>query len=606
MGLVTKTREVIRVLREFANVIPQLRDFRMPGSADKVSLGAAFEDAVARYPDNLMLLFEGRQWTYAEFNIDVNRLAHFLRDRGIGRGDSVAVFMENRAEFVLSVLAIVKLGAGAALVNNSLSGAGLVHCIKSTNATACIVGEERVDVLAQVLPELDLQAGRDYLWLPDGDALSAPAWAHDASAGMAEMSSENLPVTREITAGEPALYIFTSGTTGLPKAAIVTQRKIYAASFGVGRVGFRIKPQDRLYLCLPIYHFTGMGPGLCTFISFGASVYLRRSFSASRFWPEVQQYQTNCFIYVGELCRYLAMQPVCPEEQNNPLQKMLGNGLRPDVWDEFKNRFGVERICEIYGSSEGNVTFVNLLNKDKTIGASISQVALVQYDTENDVIVRDNDGRCIEVQFGAPGLLVAKIGPNAEFDGYTNPEATQSKIIHDVQTAGDQWFNTGDLVRRIDVGFALGFKHYQFVDRIGDTFRWRAENVSTNEVGEILNAHPQITMANVYGVEVPGVEGRAGMVAFALDEGTKFDVAGFQSLVESSLPPYAQPVFVRILRAAQTTVTFKLLKGELREQSYHLDRVDDDTVYVRKPRSAGYELLDRTFYQQLLDGNAGY
>lgn len=213
-------------------------------------------------------------------------------------------------------------------------------------------------------------------------------------------------------------------------------------------------------------------------------------------------------------------------------------------------------------------------------------------------------------QLEAPGFagryLLAQIGPNAEFDGYTNPEATQSKIIHDVQTAGDQWFNTGDLVRRIDVGFALGFKHYQFVDRTGDTFRWRAENVSTNEVGEILNAHPQITMANVYGVEVPAVEGRAGMVAFALDEGTKFDVAGFQSLVESSLPPYAQPVFVRILRAAQTTVTFKLLKGELREQSYHLDRVGDDTVYVRKPRSAGYELLDRTFYQQLIDGNAGY
>jgi citronellyl-CoA synthetase len=335
-------------------------------------------------------------------------------------------------------------------------------------------------------------------------------------------------------------------------------------------------------------------------------VYLRRSFSASRFWPEVQRYQTNCFIYVGELCRYLAMQPVCPEEQNNPLQKMLGNGLRPDVWDEFKNRFGVERICEIYGSSEGNVTFVKLLNKDKTIGASISHVALVQYDTPNDAIVRDSEGRCIEVPFGEPGLLVAKIGPNAEFDGYTNPEATQSKIIHDVQTTGDHWFNTGDLVRRNDVGFALGFKHYQFVDRTGDTFRWRGENVSTNEVGEIINAHPQITMANVYGVEVPGAEGRAGMVAFALDEGTEFDVAGFQSLVESSLPPYAQPIFVRILTAAQTTVNFKLLKGELREQYYHLDRVGDDAVYVRKPRSAGYELLDQKFYQKLIDGSAGY
>lgn len=206
----------------------------------------------------------------------------------------------------------------------------------------------------------------------------------------------------------------------------------------------------------------------------------------------------------------------------------------------------------------------------------------------------------------SPGeILLAQIGPNAEFDGYTNPAATQSKIIHDVQAAGDHWFNTGDLVRRIDVGFALLFKHHQFVDCPGDTFGWRAENISTNEVGEILNPHTQITMANFYGVEVPGAEGRSGMVAFSLDGGTEFDLAGFQSLVDSSLPPYTQPVFVHILRAALTTVTCKLLKDNLREHSYQLDRVAGDAVYVRKPRSARYERLDAAFYQQLIDGSAG-
>jgi citronellyl-CoA synthetase len=610
MTLLSKSREAARVLREFRKLAPILK-FRLAKPEAKISLGTVFESTVERYPDNTMLLFEGREWTYAEFNAEVNRLAHLLAARGLGRGDTVALFMENRSEFVLAMLAVVKVGAAASLINNSLSGAALVHCIKATDASGCIVGQERVAVLAGVLPELDLEQGRDYFWLPDtgeqksGDS-EAPQWAVDAIVEMESMSEENLPQTQEISAGEAALYVYTSGTTGLPKAAVVKHRKVVAVGQGTGALGFLTRPEDRLYLCLPIYHMTGMGPGLINFIFAGGSVYLRRNFSASSFWPEVQKYQTNCFVYVGELCRYLAMQPECEEERDNPLQKMMGNGLRPDVWDEFRNRFEVERICELYGSSEGNVSFLNLLNKDKTIGAALSKVALVEYDNENDEIVRNSDGHCIEVPVGEPGLLLAKITPLTEFDGYTNAEATASKIVDNVLKDGDQWFNTGDLIRQIDVGFAMGLKHFQFVDRTGDTFRWRAENVSTNEVAEVLNSHPQIEMANVYGVEVPGVEGRAGMVAFELAEDVEFDVEALQVLVERDLPAYAQPVFIRLLRNAETTVTFKLLKGELREQAYHGDQVADDTVYVRKPRSAGYELLNEEFYRLLVEGQAGY
>lgn len=600
-----RRKEFFRVLGEVAGVMPAL-GFRPAENDEKISLGSVFEETVARHPDNIMLLFEGRQWTYAEFNHEVNQFARVLASAGVSRGDTVALFMESRAEYILSMLALVKLGASASLVNNSLTGAALVHCIKATNVSRCIVGEERTEVLAEVLNDLDLVADRNCFWFPDKGGASMPAWAVDAPAEMEAMSRENLEVTCGVTAGENALYIFTSGTTGLPKAAVVLHRKILAAGQGMGRLGFRIKPEDRLYLCLPIYHITGMGPGLCGFISVGGSIVLRRSFSASRFWPEVQQYQVNCFIYVGELCRYLSMAPECPEEKNNPLEKMLGNGLRPDVWDEFKTRFGVERICEIYGSSEGNVAFLNLLNKDKTIGAAMSKVALVRYDNENDEIERDASGRCIEVPVGEAGLLLGEISDKTQFDGYSDPEATASKIVSDVLKSGDQWFNTGDLVRQIDVGFAMGLKHFQFVDRTGDTFRWRAENVSTNEVAEVLNGHPQIAMANVYGVEVPGVEGRAGMVAFSLEEGDKLDLESLLQLVDSELPVYAQPVFIRIQRTMATTVTFKLLKGELREQAYHLDRVGDDEIYVRKARSDHYERLNADYYQQVVDGSSGF
>jgi citronellyl-CoA synthetase len=605
MSILAKSREVLRVLGEMASAVPAL-GYRFPGRDEKVSLGSVFEDTVARHPDNIMLLFEGRQWTYSEFNVQVNQLARVLESLGVTRGDAVALFMENRAEYVLSMLALVKLGASASLVNNSLTGAGLVHCIKATDARKCIVGEERAEVLAEVRDELGLSESGSCLWFADSGEAAVPEWATDASAQMAAMSGENLPVTRDITAGENAVYFFTSGTTGLPKAAVVLHRKILAAGQGMGRIGFKLKPEDRLYLCLPIYHITGMGPGLCGFMAVGGSIVLRRSFSASSFWPEVQKYQPNCFIYVGELCRYLLMQPERPEEQNNPLQKMLGNGLRPDVWDEFKTRFGIARICEIYGSSEGNTSFLNVLNKDRTIGAAISKVALVQYDAENDDIVRDTQGRCIEVPVGEPGLLLGEITPKTEFDGYTDPEATARKIVHNVLKQGDRWFNTGDLIRQIDVGFAMGLKHFQFVDRTGDTFRWRAENVSTNEVAEVLNAHPQIDMANVYGVEVPGVEGRAGMVAFALDGEAGFDMDALTQLAQRELPSYAQPVFVRIQRSLATTGTFKLLKGELREQAYHPDQVGDDEIYIRKPRTDVYERLDPTFYQQILDASAGF
>ncbi|MDZ7784660.1 MAG: AMP-binding protein [Halioglobus sp.] len=319
MSMLARIREFFRVMGEIAHIIPA-RGYKLPEIDEQVSLGSLFEDTVSRYPDNLMLLFEGRSWTYAEFNREVNRLARLLVSNGVSRGHTVAIFMENRAEYILAMLAVVKLGASASLVNNNLTGAALVHCLRATNARGCIVGEERTKAFDVIREEIGWTGTEPILWISDRAGGQLPPWAVDVLAEMASMSEENLDLTRTITAGETALYIFTSGTTGLPKAAVVTHRKILGVG-QIGRTGFRLKPEDRLYLCLPIYHITGMGPGVCGFISAGGSIVLRRSFSASRFWPEVQEHKANCFIYVGELCRYLLMQPTCPEEKNNPLKK---------------------------------------------------------------------------------------------------------------------------------------------------------------------------------------------------------------------------------------------------------------------------------------------
>lgn len=604
MGGANRIAEFFRVLGEFSHLIPALR-YKPPGNEEAVSVATVLEDTVARYRDQTMLLFEGRQWTWGEFNGQANQLAHYLSSQGIGRGDAVAIYMENRAEYLLSMFALLKLGATAGLINNSLSGRQLAHCIKTIECSKCIFGEELREPIEQVRAELTLEDGRDYLWMADRGEMSAPEWALDASAGMVDQPAGNRPETSEILAGEIALYVFTSGTTGLPKAALQPHRKLVASAGVMARIGFRFGPEDRLYCCLPLYHVTGLVPGVLGAISGGSSIFLRRKFSASSFWSEVREYNTNALIYIGELCRYLANQPAQADDGDNPVVKMVGNGLRPDVWDDFRHRFKVGRICEIYGASEGNIAFVNMFNKDKTIGTTTAEITIVSYDVDNDEVVRDGQGRCIPVAKGEPGLLLGKVDEVFQFDGYKDKSASEAKMFRDVLEEGDCYFNTGDLIREIDVGFSLGFAHYQFVDRTGDTFRWRAENVSTNEVGEILNSYEQVEFTNVYGVEVSGAEGRAGMAALMLKSGEQFDSEAFSRFVEQQLPAYSRPVFLRIQQDLATTQTFKLVKGELRKSAYHLDQVADP-LYVLKPRSDNYEPLDRDFYAQLLAGQGGY
>ena len=346
--------------------------------------------------------------------------------------------------------------------------------------------------------------------------------------------------------------------------------------------------------------------GAGTAFSSGASMFLRRKFSASNFLSEVREHRTNCFVYIGELCRYLANTPAQPDDHHNPLRNVIGNGLRPDVWMAFKKRFGIRRIAEFYGASEGNVSFANLLNKDQTVGMATSEIALVRYDADADEIVRDGQGRCVPVQSGEPGLLLGKISETAVFEGYTNPEATEQKILRNALEDGDAWFNTGDLVREIDVGYALGYRHYQFVDRMGDTFRWKSENVSTTEVGEIINGHLQVQICNVYGVEVANADGRAGMAALVLEPGTGcLDLEDFSDYVNRELPAYARPVFLRLQADIDVTGTFKMIKGNLKKEGYDPEAVDEP-LYVMKPGSNTYEPLDAEFAARIKAGAAGY
>ena len=597
-------KDVLSTLAEVPTLLQVTKETKARPLTTRDCLAARVERTAARFPTHTAVIFEGQSLTWTELNAKANRCSSALHAQGLVAGDAVSLIMENRIEFLTSLIALNKLGAITALINTNLVGSPLIHCIKITKSKMCIFGEERLQEIADVKSDPGLECVKNWLFVKDAGKQLCPAWATNLEEG-AE-NNTNPAQTNQNTLADVALYMYTSGTTGLPKASVITNRRFLLSSALSYKAGIKCKENDCIYLCLPLYHGTGLFLGAGAAFSTGACMFIRRKFSGSNFLHEVREHRATCFIYIGELCRYLLNIPAQPDDHNTPLTRMMGNGLRPDVWHEFKNRFGVERIAEFYGSSEGNVAFINMLNKDCTVGSTSVPIALVKYDVDADEIVIDGSGHCVLVADDEPGLLLGKITEKTSFEGYTSKEETEKKILRDIFETGDAWFNTGDLMKTVDVGFSLGLRHFQFVDRVGDTFRWKSENVSTNEVGEIINAHTQIDFCNVYGVEIPKADGRAGMASLVLTEGLDtLDIESFSNHVNEHLPAYARPVFLRIQSEMDTTGTFKMVKGELRKEGYDLDQVND-LIFILKPRSDTYVRLTEDFAAILKAGDAGY
>ncbi|TDG13481.1 long-chain-acyl-CoA synthetase [Seongchinamella unica] len=577
---------------------------RPPSTPD--CFAARVETLAQRNGDRSAVVSEGQELTWRQLNGLANRYARALKGTGVKRGDCCALFMENRVDFLACLIALNKLGAIAALINTNLQGKALAHCLEVTDARWCLFGEERLAAIDEIRLNPGTATVKAWIFAPDSAQTPCPNWATDLAEESEYETPLNPPDTADCSLQDKALYIFTSGTTGLPKAAVMSNRRFLQTSTVAAHAGLRCDINDRIYLCLPLYHGTALFLGAGSAFITGASMFLRRKFSATSFLPEVREHGTTCFLYIGEICRFLMSTPEAPDDYQSPLTTIMGNGLRPDIWMEFKQRFGIQRVAEFYGSSEGNMGFINLLNKDCTVGTGSLPHTLVKYDVDADEVIRNDQGFCIKADPGEAGLLLGKITKMTEFEGYTSAEATEKKIMRDVYEPGDAWFNTGDLLKSVDVGFALGLPHYQFVDRVGDTFRWMSENVSTNEVGETINTHPQIAFSNVYGVELPNTNGRAGMAALLLEDGEdELDLDSFSALVCEQLPAYARPLFLRVLPEIDTTGTFKMLKGDLREQRYDPDKVSDP-LYVLKPGSERYEPLTRDFATKVLAGEAGY
>ncbi|WP_181101138.1 long-chain-acyl-CoA synthetase [Stutzerimonas stutzeri] len=560
--------------------------------ADLYTLADRLEAQAARFATRAFLIYQGRRYSYAEVDARANAFAHALRQQGLSRGDVCALAMENRPEFFFAWFGMAKLGVVAALINHNATGAPLLHALQTTAAKAVVVGEECLQPFADT-PDA---ARYPLLLVRDEEKPAAAELLRLANAGfddaVAQASEQQVdPALRAgIRAEETMLLIFTSGTTGLPKAARYSHMR-WMSSGDVMEVTLGVEPADVFYCCLPLYHGAAATSVASTALKSGASIVLRRKFSASGFWQDVRAHGVTVFQYIGEICRYLLNRPVQADDRQHSLRCMLGAGLSPETWQRWVERFGEVPIFEGWGSTEANCAIINLDNRAGSCGRvpfwDKTNVRLIRYDNETGTHPRDERGFCIPCQPGEVGEAVAFIVNHPEigggrFEGYTCAKATESKILRGVFQDGDAWWSSGDLLRCDEDGYCY------FVDRIGDTFRWKSENVSTQEVADAIGDFPGLELINVYGVKVPGHEGRAGMASILMQPGQAFDPKAFFELTASRLPRYAAPVFVRVCASADLTSTFKLRKIDLQRQGYD-SRQFEDPLYIRDEASGSYQ-----------------
>ncbi len=567
------------------------------GTENRESWGSMLEENAEKFPDNPAIKSEESRLSWREYNEAVNRCANYFISQGLKKGDVACVFLENRPELLIVYSAMAKIGAVNSMINTNLRQDSLRHCLALHPAKVYIIGEEVIEAFEEVKNGLELQPEQALYCMPDTGRKPAPEGFIDFNEVAENSPVSNPASTDEVKPADTIAYVFTSGTTGgMLKAAVITHGRLVGSRYYNGKVVLDMRPTDTMYIPLPFFHTNALALSWPPVFASGSAVAIRRKFSVSNFWSDVRKYHATSWCYIGELCRYLMNQPPQANDRDNPLNKIIGNGLRPDIWQAFKNRFGIARVYEIYGAAESNLYFVNIFNLNCTVGRCRLPYAIVKFDVDEDTAIRDKNGFMQRVEVGQTGLLLGEISETNPFIGYTSKEATESKIIHDVFTNADSWFNTGDLMRDI------GYGHVQFVDRTGDTFRWKGENVSTTEVEAVANTLSQVSLSTVYGVKMPGGDGRAGMIAIIPECNLEaFDLKALYGHFQGTLPFYAVPKFLRLNKDLECTSTHKIKKVELKKEGFDPGRIND-TLYVLLPGEAEYQPLTGEVYTEILDG----
>ena len=547
-------------------------------------LGLALRHAAKR-PNDLALEADDEKLTWLDVARESAKIARVLVDAGLGRGDVVALMGRNSPRYVVFLLAATRIGATTALINPQLTGAPLAHAFAACKARIALVDEpfrERVT--------------SDHV--PGGRLIPYGAPGSELERLVSRVSDDDFPPA-PVNADDDFLFIYTSGTTGLPKPCRISHSRATLAGALYGSLMFEFRAGDKLYSPLPLYHANGVLIAVGSCISLGVPLAIREQFSATSFLDDVRRYDATAMIYIGELCRYLLAVPETEQDRTHRLRVAVGNGLRPDIWSKFQNRFGIEHIREFYTATEAPGILMNRDDVEGSVGRPPPLFRhlykLAQFDPEEDVHPRDARGFCIPCIAGETGELLIKIParasvPGMQYRGYTDRAASDAKVLTNVFAKGDRYFRTGDLLRRDEQGY------FAFVDRIGDTYRCKGENVSTAEVGDVLSRAPGIREVAVVGLRIPPHDGQFGLVGVVLEGG--FDVEAFHRTARE-LPPYAQPRFVRVLTAMDVTSTNKQQKNRLRREGIDPARIADP-LYAWSEK--GYVPLTATLYDAVKSG----
>lgn len=550
-----------------------------------------------RQPRKAFLIHEGDTYTYQDVDRRSNRVAHaFLSHSSLRKGDVVALLMNNEPDFVHVWFGLAKLGCVVAFLNSNVRSNCLLHCVRTCQPRALVVGADLLGTLEEILASLPADVS---VW---GLEDSVPPGVISLKQKLSVSSEEPVPRSRHAVASlkSTCLYIFTSGTTGLPKAAVISQLQVLKGSAGLWAFG--CTADDIVYITLPLYHSSGALLGIGGCVALGATCVLKKKFSASQFWNDCKKYNVTVFQYIGELCRYLCRQPKREGEKHHQVRLAVGNGLRSDVWKQFLDRFGNIKMCEFYGATEGNICFMNHTGKIGSVGRTnffyklFFNFELIKYDFQKDEPIRSEQDWCSRVNKGEPGLLISRVNTKNPFFGYAGSyRHTKNKLLFDVFKKGDVYFNTGDLMVQDQENFLY------FWDRIGDTFRWKGENVATTEVADVIGMLDFIQETNVYGVAVSGYEGKAGMASIILKPNKSLNLEKVYEQVVTSLPSYACPRFLRIQEKMETTGTFKPQKFQLVEEGFNPIKISDP-LYFMDNLEKSYVPLTQELYEQIILG----
>jgi fatty-acyl-CoA synthase len=563
----------------------------------QLTFPSLIEGLADKFGDAPALISDSERLTYHSLAARSSQYTAWALRQGLGKGDVVCLIMSNRPEYVAIWLGITRVGAIVSLINTHLDGTALAHALELAAARHIIMGAEYADRIDNIPP---LKIPISY-WIYGPTDLPLRRIDEDLLQ-YGEVDLSRLEYQRPRNA-DIALHIYTSGTTGLPKAAKISHFRLLQWSYWFAGM-MDVRPSDRMYNCLPMYHSIGGIVAIGAILVSGGSVLVRQRFSASRFWDDVFEWQCTLFQYIGELCRYLVSGPPHPLETSHQLRLCCGNGLQIEVWHAFRQRFHIPQILEFYAATEGNFSLFNCEEVPGAIGRIPSflshraSIALIKCNIDTNEPIRGTDSYCMRCSVNEVGEAIGQIPSNDEsligrFEGYTDTEDSEKKIIRDVFSIGDAWVRTGDLMRKDEHGY------FYFVDRIGDTFRWKGENLSTIEVVTVIAACTGVIDAVVYGVAIDGVEGRAGMAALVTS--ADFNLDDFRQQLNERLPSYARPIFLRFCRSIEITETFKLKKQSLMRDAYHVPLIDDP-IFIDDPESETYIPFGAELYERFRKG----